>query len=121
MALGSLSLKVNKQDFLNMISEVEQKMNRLDDVISKYRDLKVNLDQFVEPEDSSYEKWVAQIDEYINAAGSSKAALQESKDALQTTVEQMEGFGAEVMQTVTAAAEATKSTVETAIRISPLL
>ena len=121
MALGSLNLKVSKQDFLNRIDAIQAKMDRLSDVIQKYRDLKTNLDQFVEPEDNSYEVWVARIDEHINAAGRAKAALNESKKTLQQTVDQMDEFGNVVKQTVSSATEATKSTVEAAIKIAPLL
>ena len=39
MALGSLNLKVSKQDFLNRIDAIQAKMDRLSDVIQKYRDL----------------------------------------------------------------------------------
>lgn len=121
MAAGSLNLKVKKQDFVDRINDIESRMNALSDVIAKYRDLKVNLDQFVEAEDSSYEDWVQRIDSHIDAAGRAKAALKESKDTLQKTVDQMDDFGSNVKQTVQAATEATKSTVETAIRIAPLL
>lgn len=121
MALGSLNLKVSKQDFLNRIDAIQSKMDKLSDVIQKYRDLKTNLDQFVEPEDNSYEDWVRRIDEHINAAGRAKASLKESKDMLQKTVDQMDEFGNEVKQTVDSATEATKSTIEAAIKIAPLL
>ena len=33
MALGSLNLKVSKQDFLNRIDAIQAKMDRLSDVI----------------------------------------------------------------------------------------
>ena len=121
MALGSLNLKVSRQDFVNRIDAIQSKMDKLSDVIQKYRDLKTNLDQFVEAEDSSYENWVARIDGHIEAAGRAKASLNESKQMLQKTVDQMDEFGNEVKQTVDAATEATKSTVEAAIRIAPLL
>ena len=121
MANGSLRLKASKQDFMNRVNDIQAKMDKLDDVIRKYRDLKTNLDQFVEAEDSSYEDWVKRIDEHINAAGKAKAALNESKKSLQQTVDQMDEFGNLVKQTLETATEATKNTVEAAIKIAPLL
>lgn len=121
MAKGSLNLKVSKQDFTTRIDLISQKMNALTDVINKYRDLKTNLDQFVEAEDSSYEDWVQRIDEHIDAAGRAKASLNEAKKTLQETVDQMTGFVGQVQQTVRSATEATKSTVGAAVKIAPLL
>ncbi len=121
MALNSLNLRVSKQDFLDRIDTIDEKMNRLADVIQKYRDLKVNLDQFVEPEDDTYQDWCQRIDEHIAAAGKARAALNEAKKSLQTTVDQMDDFGTQVKETVVAGIEATKSTTEAALKIAPLL
>lgn len=117
----SLNLRVGKQDFLDQIALLDQKMSALQNVIDKYRKAKTNLDQFVRGEDSSYEAWVERIDAHITAAGKARAALKEQKDVLQKTVDQMENIGKEIKETVTAGAEAVKSTAEAAIRIAPLL
>lgn len=119
--MASLNLKVKKQDFVDRIDLIEVKMNNLADVIAKYRNLKTNLDQFVEPEDDSYDQWCQRIDANIDAAGRARASLNESKKMLQDTVDKMDDFGSLVTSTVQSAVEATKSTVETAIRIAPLL
>lgn len=121
MALGSLNLKVNKQDFVERIDQIQNKMDKLSDVINKYRDLKVNLDQFVEAEDDTYEQWCQRIDEHIDAAGRARASLNASKEVLQKTVDQMDDFGNQVRQTVQEGVEATKNVVETAVKIAPLL
>ena len=117
----SLNLRVSKQDFLDRIEKINNKMINLDGVIQKYRTLKSNLDQFVQPEDSTYEQWCQRIDANIESCGRAKAALKESKDSMQKTVDQMENIGAELRETISAATEATKSTAEAAIRIAPLL
>ncbi len=121
MAVGSLNINVSKQDFLEMIDEIQHRMDNLSDVIGKYRDIKTNLDQFVEPEDDSYEDWVQRIDEHINAAGKAKAALYESRKTLQLAIDSLDEFGSEVKQEISSATETTKSTVEAAIRIEALL
>ena len=121
MALNSVNLKVSKQDFVDRIDQIDLKMQNLADVISKYNNLKTNLDQFTEPEDDSYEAWVQRIDEHIKSAQKARAALKESRDTLQKTVDQMEDFGSKVVETVSSAAEALKSTAEAAINIAPLL
>lgn len=117
----SLGLHVGKQTFIDAIDKLDRKMSELQNVIDKYRTAKTNLDQFVEAEDSSYEKWVQTIDERITAAGKARAALNEQKDMLQKTVDQMEDFGGEIVRTVETGAEAVKSTAEAALRVAPLL
>ena len=121
MATGQANLKVDKQTFENKIADIERKIAALDDVISRYRTAKTNLDQFVKPEDSSYEEWVKRIDENINACGKAKAALNESKATLQKTVDQMDNLNKEIQETVSSATEAAKSSIDAAIKIAPLL
>ena len=117
----SLGLKVSKQDFLDRIEQIDNKMGKLDGVIQKYRNLKTNLDQFVKPEDSTYEQWCERIDANITSCGKAKAALSKSKETLQKTVDQMDDFGNQLKETVTTATQATIHTAEVAIKIAPLL
>ncbi len=121
MAGLDIGLKVNKQDFVDRINLIEQRMSALQDVVSRYRDAKANLDQFLESDDSNYQAMIERIDANITAAGQAYAALQEAKNTLQTTVDQMDDMGNQVMQTVTAATEATVSTVNAAIKIQSVL
>lgn len=121
MAAGSLNLKVSKADFENALEKVVTKISNLDGVISSYNEAKANLDQFVQEGDSSYEAWIARIDENIKAAGKAKAALMETKASLEKTVEQMTDVTSQVSQVVVSATEAAKSTVEAAIKVAPLL
>ena len=121
MALGSLNLKVKRSDFQRQIDEIGAKMQALDDVVMKYRNLKENLDQFVEPEDDTYQQWVDRIDANIDAAGRSRAALKTAHDTLQKTVEQMDDFGSLVKETVTSATEAASEVVKATITVAPLL
>ena len=121
MALGSLNLRVSKQDFVNRIELIQQKMNALDDVIQKYGEARNNLDQFVEEGDSTYQQWVERIDANVTACRKARAALDESRQKLQETVNQMEGISSQIAQTVQAGTDAAKSTVEAAIRVAPYL
>lgn len=121
MALGSLNLKVSKKDFEDRILVVEGRMSQLMDVIERYGRAKENLDQFIESGDSNYEAMIERIDVNILAAKKSYAALAETKASLQETVTLMEGMSSEVKETITAAVDATKSTVEAAIKVSALL
>lgn len=121
MALGRLNLKVSKSDFEQRIAVVEGRMAQLMDVINRYNQAKVNLDQFIESDDSNYHEMVARIDANIMAAKKSHAALTETKAALQETINLMEGMSSEVKETITSAVEATTSTVNAAIKIAELL
>lgn len=121
MALGSLNLKVSKQDFLDRIVVVEGRMAQLMDVIERYGRAKDNLDQFIENGDSNYQAMVERINVNVTAAKKSYTALAETKATLQETVNLMEGMSAEVKETITAATEATVSTVNAAIKVADLL
>lgn len=121
MAILRLGLHVRKEDFQKHIEAMDTQMGLLQDVIGKYRDHKVNLDQFVTAEDSTYDQWVNEIDAHIEAAGRAYAALKENKEALQKTVDEMEDFGKLMADTLADASEATKSTVEAAIRVAAIL
>lgn len=121
MALGSLNLKVSKSDFEQRISVVEGRMAQLQDVVERYNNAKANLDQFIEGGDSNYEAMIERIDVNIAAAKKSYAALAETKASLQETVDLMAGMSSEVKETISSAAEATKSTVNAAIKVAELL
>ncbi|MBQ6825011.1 MAG: hypothetical protein IJP27_10180 [Clostridia bacterium] len=121
MALGSLNLRVSKSDFEMRINTIEVKMQVLQDVINRYGDAKRNLDQFIEGDDSNYQAMLDRIDANVLAAKKAYSALQETKLSLQQTVDQMEGFGNEVKETISAATEATVSTIEAAIKIDSIL
>ncbi len=121
MAGLDVSLRVSKQDFQSAIDKVDQKMAALQDVINRYRDAKSNLDQFIEGRDSNYEAMIERIDANIKAAGQSYAALQETKKTLQTTIDQMDNMGNEVMQTISSATDAATSTIGAAIKIQSVL
>ena len=121
MALGSLNVRVSKADFEARINTIEQKIAMLVDVIDRYGRAKENLDQFIESNDSNYQAMIERIDENIKAAKKAHASLVETKNTLQTTVDQMNVFGTEVKETLTSAVDATKSTVEAVLKIDAIL
>ena len=121
MALGSLNLKVSKEDFEQRIAVVEVRMAQLQDVIERYGQAKANLDQFIESGDSNYEAMVERIDVNVRAARKAYSALSETKASLQETVNLMDNMGNEIKETIVAGTEATVSTVEAAIKIAALL
>ena len=121
MALGSLNLRVSKQDFLERINVLEIRMSCLQDVITRYGEAKSNLDQFIESGDDNYQNMIARIDENVMAAKKAWTALQETKASLEKTVDQMEGMSAKIGETIQNATEAAKSTVEAAIKVNSVL
>ena len=121
MALGSLNLKVSQADFEKRIQIIELRMQVLADVVSRYQVAKQNLDQFIESSDNNYETMCANIDEYINNAKRAHAALNETKLQLLETVNQMEGMSGKVKETMTAATEAAKESLTTAIQVASIL
>lgn len=121
MALGSLNLKVSKSDFEQRIMVVEGRMAQLADVVNRYNQAKINLDQFIESGDDNYQAMIDRIDVNVKAARKAYAALAETKASLQETVTLMEGMSNEIKETITSAVEATTSTVNAAIKIAELL
>lgn len=121
MAKGSLNLKVSQSDFERRIAIIQMRMDALNDVVSRYRDAKSNLDQFIEGNDDNYESMCQRIDANVDAAGRSYAALKEMKEEMENTVTQLTQMSGKVKETITSAVDATKSTVEAAIRINSIL
>lgn len=121
MAANSMNLKVSKEDFERRINLVQTNMDALNDVIQRYNDAKKNLDQFIENGDSNYEAMVERIEVNITAAKKSYNALKVTKNSLMETVEQMDIMSGNVKETITSAVEATKSTVNAAIKIAEIL
>lgn len=121
MATGSLNLFVSKKQFMDKIQEVDTQIGILDDIISDYNEARNTLDQFIGEEDSTYELWLQRIDENVRACRKERAALTESKKGLMEIVDKMDDMGNKAKSTVEAAVEATKSSIEAAIKIAPLL
>ena len=117
MANNQANLRVTKEDFLNRIGIIETKMGALKDVVQRYNNAINNLDQFIESDDSNYEKMVERIKVNIEAASKSYAALSETKASLQATVEKMEGMSSKVGSTLDDARKAAEQTINTTIRL----
>lgn len=121
MAKGSLNLKVSKADFERRMQVIEMRMDALSDVVTRYRNAKSNLDQFITNGDDNYEAMCQRIDVNVDAAGRAYAALKEIKAEMAKTVTQMDEMSGKMKETITSATEATKSTVQAAIRIHSIL
>ena len=121
MAIGSLNLRVSKEDFVNRINTISSKMQILQDVINRYGEAKRNLNQFVEEGDSTYESWIERIDTNILNCKKAWSSLQESKQTLEKTVEQMEGMSGQLRQTVADATEAAKNVITTTLKVESML
>ena len=121
MALGSLNLKVSKKDFEERISVLELRMQSLVDVVSRYESAKKNLSQFMESEDSNFDAMCANIDQYIANAKRAHAALNETKNEMLKTVEQMSGMSNQVKDTISSATDMAKEVLETTIQVASIL
>ncbi len=121
MAKGSLNLKVSKGDFERRMQVIEMRMDALNDVVARYRQAKANLDQFIESGDDNYQSMCERIDVNVDAAGRAYAALKQIHAEMSKTVSQMDEMSSKVKETITSATEATKSSVQAAIRIHSIL
>ena len=121
MAKGSLNLKVSKSDFERRLSVIETRMATLMDVINRYNTAKTNLDQFIENGDDNYQAMIDRIDQNVTAAKKAHAALGQLKMEMTKTVTQLDEMSSKVKETITSATEATKSTVEAAIKVAAIL
>ena len=121
MAKGSLNLKVSKADFERRMQVIEMRMDALSDVVARYRQAKSNLDQFIENGDDNYQAMCERIDVNVEAAGRAYAALKEIRAKMADTGSQMDEMSGKVKETITSATEATKSSVQAAIRIHSIL
>lgn len=116
-----LLLKVNKEDYLAKISELDQKLASLRDLLGRYQQLKKDVDMFVEDGDSNYQNMQANVDANIDAVQRAIGITQKSKDTLQKTVDQMDSMSSKTATMMSEAAQTAKSAIQTAIRVDSLL
>lgn len=121
MALGSLNLRVSKEDFIKCIDTLDRNMQRLQDIILRYEGAKKETYKFIEEGDDNYQAMLDNIDVNILNAKNAYASLQEMKEDLQKTVDSMEGMSTQISDTIKSATDATKSTVTAAIKAQTLL
>ena len=115
------AMNVSKKDFQDAITKVEEKMNALMDVIDRYNQARSNLDQFVGEGDSNYEATLQRIDENVKSAKKAHAALTETKNTLQATVDSMEEMGKDISSILEDATEIAKGAIQAAIKIDSIL
>lgn len=116
-----LLLKVNKEDYLQKIGELDQKINALRDLLGRYQQLKADVNMFVEDGDSNFQKMQENVEANIDAVRRAISITQHSRDTLQKTVDQMDSMSSKTSTMMSQAAQTAKSAISTAIRVNDLL
>ena len=114
-ALVKLEQNVKVEDFRTAKQKVDTQINALQTVIDKYEA------KFVGKTDSSYEQWVAAIDENVKAARKAKAALIATSKSLETTISNMENMSTNIIETISEAGKTVGAVVTTAMKVDALL
>ena len=120
-ALVKLEQNVKVEDFRTAKQKVDTQINALQTVIDKYEAKRNSLDSFVGKTDSSYEQWVAAIDENVKAARKAKAALIATSKSLETTISNMENMSTNIIETISEAGKTVGAVVTTAMKVDALL
>ena len=121
MAANKLNLRVSAQDFNERISVIDIRMAVLMDVITEYERARESMGEFIESGDDNYDSMINQIEEHIRTAKAAYNALGDIRAEMDETVQKMGNMGTEIGETITAAIDATKETVEAALKVSALL
>ena len=116
-----LLLHANKSDYLNLIGQLDGKLNELTALLGDYQLLKNNVDSFIQDGDSNYENMKANVEANIDAVRRAIATTQNNRDNLQKTVDQMDEMGGNVTRLIQESTEAAANTIKTAIRVDGLL
>lgn len=117
---AELLLHAKKEDFLNLIEQLDGKMNQLRGTLSSYQTLKNDVSMFMDGNDSNFEKMQQNVDANIEAVKRAIALTKKSKDNLQKTVDQMDSMGSKASSMLDEGVQAATNAIKTAIRIEGL-
>ena len=115
-----LLLHAKKEDFENLISQLEGKISELRNIAGEYQELKNNVNTFVQEGDSNFFQMCANVQNNVDAVNRGIALTTNARDNLQKTVDQMESFGSDLGNMMTETAEAASNVIKTAIRTDGL-
>ncbi|MBE6957137.1 MAG: hypothetical protein E7450_06760 [Ruminococcaceae bacterium] len=113
--------KFSAQAMQTRIDNIQQKMDQLMDVITRYEQERNNLDQFIEDADSNYQAMVERINVNVKAAKDTYEALKGVKAGLEKTLQQMTDMGQNIASTIEDATDAAKSVIKAAIKVDSVL
>ncbi len=116
-----LLLHVNKEDYLQKISELDSKLSALRDLLSRYQNLKSNVTQFVQDSDSNFQQMQQNVEANVEAVRRAIAITEKSKATLQDTVDKMDNMSSKAATMLNEAAGTAVNAVKTAIRVEGLL
>lgn len=117
---AELLLHADKNDYLNLIGQLDGKLNELGTLLTEYQNLKTRVNTFVKDGDSNYQNMLDNVENNVQAVRRAIGITQKSRDNLQKTVDQMEDMSTNVSNLMSETAEAAANTIKTAIRIEGL-
>lgn len=115
-----LLLHAKKEDFVNLINQLDQKFNALVSLLADYKTLKDDVNLFMQDTDSNFQNMQANVEANIDAVRKALALVQKSKDNLQKTVDQMDDMSSNVQNLIQEGTEFTKNAINAAITIEGL-
>ncbi len=117
---AELLLHAKKEDYLNLIEQLDGKFNELVGLLADYRTLKNDVNNFVKDSDSNFQAMQENVEANIEAVRKALAFVQTSKNNLQKTVDQMDEASGNINQLIQEGADFAKNTIRAAITLEGL-
>ncbi len=117
---AELLLHAKKEDFVDLINQLDGKFNQLVGLLADYRTLKNDVNVFMRDTDSNFQDMQANVEANIEAVRKALALVQTSKNNLQKTVDQMDESSSNIKNLISEGTEFAKNTIKAAITIEGL-
>lgn len=115
MAKENLTLKVSKAEYEDKIATLNDYLGKLDNSISKYRQLETKMDSFIGGEDDNFEKLRNHVETNIKAVEKERKLTENAIKTLEEILQDQESFNEQFDRTMDRLGEAAKSKIKSAI------
>lgn len=116
----SLEMHVNIDTFNHANSQLQGQIGVLQGILSEYEALKTNVNNFIEGNDSNFDKMQENVEENIKSVKAELAEVQQIKDQIQHTVDSMEEMGTNAQTILDQGTEAAGQAIRAAIKLDEL-
>ena len=117
---AELQLHASKADYENLITQLDGKLQELNDLLADYDTQKTKVNNFVQDRDYNFERMQNVVEANIKGVRDAIKFTQESREHLQKTVDQMESTGENIAHMLDEAGELAGNVIKTAFRVDGL-
>lgn len=116
----SLEMHVDINTFINANDKLQGEIEELNNILGDYQALKTNVNNFLEGNDSNFEKMQENVEENIKAVKAELAEVQQIKEQIKRTVDSMEEMSANTQKILDEGTQAAGRAIKAAIKVEEL-